>query len=122
MRLWIDLKETKGGLDSDDKTTENAGMEIRGRVHNGVVVLEGELPLPEGTEVIVSSGAAPKTKPVGEQRIEFPLVRSKHPGSLRMTGQRVAEFLRQSGCEKVANLAGGILAWSDQVDPSVKKY
>jgi adenylyltransferase/sulfurtransferase len=36
--------------------------------------------------------------------------------------QRVAEFLRQSGCEKVANLAGGILAWSDQVDPSVKKY
>ncbi|MGO8760088.1 MAG: molybdopterin-synthase adenylyltransferase MoeB [Terracidiphilus sp.] len=36
--------------------------------------------------------------------------------------QRVAEFLRQSGYEKVANLAGGILAWSDQVDPSVPKY
>ena len=85
MRLWIDLNETKGGLDSDDKTTENAGMEIRGRVHNGVVVLEGELPLPEGTEVIVSSGAAPETKPVGEQRIEFPLVRSKHPGSREAT-------------------------------------
>ncbi len=31
MRLWIDLNETKGGLDSDDKTTENAGMEIRGK-------------------------------------------------------------------------------------------
>ena len=90
MRLWIDLNATKGGLDSDDKTTENAGMEIRGRVHNGVVVLEGELPLPEGTEVIVSSGAAPEIKPVGEQRIEFPFVRSKHPGSLRLTGQRIA--------------------------------
>ena len=51
-------------------------MEIHGRVHNGVMVLEGEFPLPEGTEVIVSSGAAPETKPVGEQRIEFPLVRS----------------------------------------------
>ena len=36
--------------------------------------------------------------------------------------QRVAEFLRQSGYPKVANLAGGILAWSDQVDPSVRKY
>lgn len=36
--------------------------------------------------------------------------------------QRVAEFLRQSGYEKVANLAGGILAWSEQVDPSVPKY
>ncbi len=86
-RLWIDLNETKGGLDPDDKTTENAGMEIRGRVQNGVVVLEGELPLPEGTEVIVSSGPAPETKPVGKQRIEFPLVRSKRPGSLQLTGR-----------------------------------
>jgi adenylyltransferase/sulfurtransferase len=36
--------------------------------------------------------------------------------------QRIAEFLKQAGYEKVANLAGGILAWSDQVDPSVPKY
>lgn len=36
--------------------------------------------------------------------------------------QRVAEFLKRSGYEKVANLAGGILAWSDQVDASVRKY
>ena len=36
--------------------------------------------------------------------------------------QRVAEFLKQSGYEKVANVAGGILAWSDQVDPKVPKY
>ncbi len=90
-----DLNETKGGLDSDDKTTENTGMETRGRVHNGVVVLEGELRLPEGTEVVVSSGAAPETKPVGERRIEFPLVRSRGPGSLHLTGQRIAEFLEE---------------------------
>jgi sulfur-carrier protein adenylyltransferase/sulfurtransferase len=36
--------------------------------------------------------------------------------------QRVAEFLQQSGYARVANLAGGILAWSDEIDPSVKKY
>jgi len=36
--------------------------------------------------------------------------------------QRVAEFLKRSGYANVANLAGGILAWSDQVDPSVRKY
>ena len=48
-------------------------------------------------EVIVSSGAAPNQKPVGEQRIEFPLVRSKHPGSLRLTGQHVAELLEEDG-------------------------
>jgi len=36
--------------------------------------------------------------------------------------QRIAEFLKQSGYPKVANVSGGILAWSDQVDPSVPKY
>jgi adenylyltransferase/sulfurtransferase len=36
--------------------------------------------------------------------------------------QRVAEFLTQSGYPRVANLAGGIAAWSDQIDPSVPKY
>jgi sulfur-carrier protein adenylyltransferase/sulfurtransferase len=36
--------------------------------------------------------------------------------------QRIAEFLKQSGYPKVANLSGGILAWSDQIDPSVPKY
>jgi adenylyltransferase/sulfurtransferase len=36
--------------------------------------------------------------------------------------QKIAEFLKQAGYEKVVNLAGGILAWSDQIDPTVKKY
>ncbi len=36
--------------------------------------------------------------------------------------QRIAEFLVQNGYPKVANLAGGILAWSDQIDPKVPKY
>jgi adenylyltransferase/sulfurtransferase len=36
--------------------------------------------------------------------------------------QRIAEFLRQSGYSKVSNLAGGIMAWSDQVDSSLPRY
>ncbi len=36
--------------------------------------------------------------------------------------QRIAEFLKQSGYQNVANLAGGILAWSDEIDPKVQKY
>ena len=36
--------------------------------------------------------------------------------------QRIAEFLQQQGYPRVTNLAGGILAWSDQVDPKVPKY
>ncbi len=36
--------------------------------------------------------------------------------------QKAAEFLRQNGFEKVQNLAGGITAWSTDVDPKVPKY
>jgi sulfur-carrier protein adenylyltransferase/sulfurtransferase len=36
--------------------------------------------------------------------------------------QRIAEFLQQQGYPRVANVAGGILAWSDEIDPSVPKY
>jgi adenylyltransferase/sulfurtransferase len=36
--------------------------------------------------------------------------------------QRIAEFLKQSGYPSVVNLAGGILAWSDEIDPKVQKY
>src|SRR5271165_3434106 len=36
--------------------------------------------------------------------------------------QRIAEFLQQQGYPRVANLAGGILAWSDEIDPRVPKY
>jgi adenylyltransferase/sulfurtransferase len=35
---------------------------------------------------------------------------------------QVVEFLKKAGFRKVKNLRGGILAWSDQVDPSVPKY
>jgi adenylyltransferase/sulfurtransferase len=37
--------------------------------------------------------------------------------------QWVAQELKgKHGFERVANLAGGMLRWSDDVDPSVQKY
>jgi molybdopterin/thiamine biosynthesis adenylyltransferase/rhodanese-related sulfurtransferase len=33
-----------------------------------------------------------------------------------------AEFLRKAGFRKLLNLKGGILAWADEVDPSMPKY
>jgi adenylyltransferase/sulfurtransferase len=35
---------------------------------------------------------------------------------------RAVSQLRQAGFKRVANLAGGILRWSDEIDPSVPKY
>src|SRR5438874_490071 len=35
---------------------------------------------------------------------------------------KAVNFLRQAGFKKVHNLAGGILAWADRVDPKMPKY
>jgi len=35
---------------------------------------------------------------------------------------RAVAFLKQAGFTKIHNLAGGITAWSDRVDPKVPKY
>jgi adenylyltransferase/sulfurtransferase len=36
--------------------------------------------------------------------------------------QRIAEFLKQQGYPKVVNLAGGITAWANEIDPKMQKY
>jgi molybdopterin/thiamine biosynthesis adenylyltransferase/rhodanese-related sulfurtransferase len=36
--------------------------------------------------------------------------------------QKIAELLQQNGFKKVSNVAGGILAWADEIDPTVQKY
>jgi len=69
-------------------------MIIHGRVHNGVVVLEGGLTLPEGTHVTVSCSAAPSSEQLQQKRqVTLPLVPSKRPGTLQLTAERVAEVL-----------------------------
>ncbi len=35
---------------------------------------------------------------------------------------KALEFLRGRGYERLHNLVGGILRWSDEVDPSIPKY
>ncbi len=73
---------------------ENTYMVISGRVHNGVVVLEGGLTLPEGMQVTVSYSAAPSAESVQQKRrVRLPLVSSSHPGTLDLTGERIAELL-----------------------------
>jgi sulfur-carrier protein adenylyltransferase/sulfurtransferase len=44
-----------------------------------------------------------------------------HCRSGKRSGEAV-EFLMKAGFRKISNLKGGILAWSDEVDPSVPKY
>jgi hypothetical protein len=69
-------------------------MELCGRVHNGIVVLDGGVVLPEGAVVIVTYPARAETSPPPQKkRIEFPLVPSANPGGLDLTNERIAAIL-----------------------------
>ena len=39
-----------------------------------------------------------------------------------MRSAKAIDFLRQRGFTKLKNLKGGILAWAEQIDPSMPKY
>jgi hypothetical protein len=79
-------------LDSMPHTTNNDSMVIPGRVHNGVVILEGASALPEGAAVTVtySANVRPATS---KRRIQVPLVPTDQPGSVQLTGERIAEIM-----------------------------
>ncbi len=69
-------------------------MIIRGRVQNGVVVIDGGSSLPEGAVVTVSyQDTPPPESPENRQRVRFPLVRSERPGSIHLTAERLARIL-----------------------------
>ena len=70
-------------------------MEIPGRVQGGVVVLEGGASLPEGVPVMVSYPARISSQSIAgpKRRVQLPLVHSDQPGSVHLTGERIAEIL-----------------------------
>ena len=76
-------------------------MEFPGHVRNGVVVLDGNPPLPEEAAMVVPYPGAIAGHAAGKTRIQVPLVRTGQPGSGNRTGKCVAEIL---DAEDVANL------------------
>jgi rhodanese-related sulfurtransferase len=56
---------------------------------------------------------------VGELDAQRPVAVLCHHGA---RSQRVAMFLEGNGFQRVANIAGGIEAWSGERDPTVPRY
>lgn len=72
-------------------------MNIRGRVKDGVVVLDEGAVLPDGAMVTVLYSDTPRSTPDDRQpRIALPLVPSARPGSVTLTAERVAELLDEA--------------------------
>jgi rhodanese-related sulfurtransferase len=106
--IEIDVRSVKQMLDGREKfvfldcrePAEVATAQIAGTTH---------IPMREVPARIAELGTA------SNQRI---VVHCHHGGrSLRVT-----QFLRQQGFEQAQNMAGGIDAWSLEVDPSVPRY
>ena len=68
-------------------------MELRGRVCDGVIVLEGRSDLPEGAAVTVTYPAVAPAPAGPKKRIQVPLVRCQHPLPAPLTGERIGEIL-----------------------------
>lgn len=85
------------------------------------------LDIREPHELAIASIAHTAHIPMGElaQRVsELEPQKSREMVVMCRSGarsQRCADFLQAQGYQPV-NLKGGILAWSDEVDPSVQKY
>ncbi|MBI5276640.1 MAG: sulfurtransferase [Burkholderiales bacterium] len=73
---------------------------------------------PEGFDVVVIPMNEIPAR-VAELDPERPVACLCHHGARSF---RVAMFLEQQGFAKVANIAGGIDAWSQELDPGVPRY
>jgi rhodanese-related sulfurtransferase len=56
---------------------------------------------------------------MAELDVDSPIACLCHHGA---RSQRVAQYLAQNGFTNVSNIAGGIAAWSQQVDSSISSY
>jgi sulfur-carrier protein adenylyltransferase/sulfurtransferase len=116
-----------------------------GSVHNGAMpststdmsVLELKAALDRGDDLIVVDVREPQEYQISriEGSVLIPLgeIPQRHAEIDRtrlvvcqcrsgVRSAKAAAFLRGEGFPRVVNLTGGILAWSDQVDPSQPKY
>ena len=104
----IDVLSVKQMLDREERFVL---LDVREPDEFATASIEGTLQIPMRT---VPSRLADLEPHRGERIV----VHCHHGGR----SARVAQWLRDQGFEKVQNMAGGIDAWSQQVDPSVPRY
>ena len=91
----------------------------------GVVVLDLQMPHRSGKELLAELACSYPDLPViivtaaNELDTVDEIVVHCHFGG---RSAKAVEFLRKAGFKKVKNLAGGIDAWSQDVDPSCPRY
>ena len=108
------------------RPSELAQWLIQARQHGEPVVLDVREPHELQLASVKAEGFTLRTIPMGvisprlsELDPQQPIACLCHHGGRSM---QVASFLQSRGFEYVANIAGGIHAWSAEVDPSIARY
>jgi len=105
----ISVKELKARLDGKEARNDNfLLLDVREPYEFQIAQIGGKL---------IPQNAVPNR--LGELNREQEIIVHCRSGA---RSQKIAEFLQASGFQKVSNVAGGILAWSDEIDPTVQKY
>jgi sulfur-carrier protein adenylyltransferase/sulfurtransferase len=102
----MDVAELKAKIDRGDRFVL---LDVREPHEYRICSIPGSVPLPLGE----------LAKRVGELDPAAEIVVHCRSG---VRSAKAAEFLKKAGFAKVSNLTGGILAWSDKIDPRVPKY
>jgi rhodanese-related sulfurtransferase len=108
-----------------DVKTFKARLDARGAGKDNFFVLdvrnpnEQEIALVPGTDKLIPVGElAARIEELNDQKDTEILVYCRSGGRSGMA----CGILAQSGFSSFKNVAGGVLAWSDLVDPTMKKY
>ncbi|MBC2605638.1 molybdopterin-synthase adenylyltransferase MoeB [Pelagicoccus albus] len=103
--IEINVLQTKELMDSEDVLL----LDVRENFERDISKIEQSLHIPMG-EIPNRTEELPKDKKI--------LVHCHHGGR----SARVVQFLQQQGFSTVSNVAGGIDAWSTQIDSSLPRY
>ncbi|MEZ6128613.1 MAG: hypothetical protein R3C59_08010 [Planctomycetaceae bacterium] len=94
-------------IDSIHDWSNNGDMAISGTVRDGVVVPQEGACLPEGATVrLVVVNDAEAADSATSQRVQLPLVKSKTPGTLNLTNERIAEIFDEEDVARHQRLGG----------------
>jgi hypothetical protein len=69
-------------------------MELTGHIENGTIIIDtGSMP-PDGSriEIHVLEAHPPQLNKSAKQRIQFPLINSRDPGTIHLTNEQIARI------------------------------
>ena len=119
----ISVRELKAQMDAGDDVVV---LDVRDPHEWEIAAIDGTLRIPKG-DIQAAKNAILAGRKLPEETVLAQIPRDKTLLVHCRSGKRSADsiiFLREAGYDanKMYNVVGGILAWADEIDPSLPKY